>query len=93
MAFINLLTNATTVVKSGAGFLNRVVINNAGASSNTITLYDNTAASGTLIGVIDSVEANGRLLEYGLDFKTGLTVVIETGTAADITVVFDQENR
>ncbi len=93
MPFTNITTNATTVVKSGAGFLNRIVINNAGASANTAAIYDNTAGSGTLIGTIDTVELNGRVMEYGVDCKTGITIVTATGTAGDLTVVFDQENR
>jgi len=84
----NLLANATTTLKTGPGKLYRIVINNAGVSGNTLTIYDNTAASGTLVGVVDTVELNGRVLEYNLNLQTGLTVVMATGTAADITVVY-----
>ena len=86
--FANLLANATTVVKTGAGELARIVINNAGASSNVCQVFDGLTASGTPIATIDTVELNGRVLEYGCRFATGLTIVIGTGTAADITVVY-----
>ncbi|MEK9207460.1 MAG: hypothetical protein AAB922_03195 [Patescibacteria group bacterium] len=92
MAYKNLLANATTTLKSSAGILNRIVINNVGAAGNILTIYDNSAASGTLVGVVDTVELNGRVLDYRLALNTGLTVVMGTGTAADITVVFDEEN-
>ena len=87
-AHSNLAANATTVVKSGSGILHSITINNAGASSNTCTVYDNTAASGTVIATIDTVELNGRTLLYDVRFATGLTIVIGTGTAADITVAY-----
>lgn len=93
MPATNITTNATTLVKSGASLLNRILINDAGASSNTAKVYDGVDATGKLLGTIDTVELNGRIIEYGVDCKTGITVVTETGTAANLTVVFDQENR
>lgn len=86
--FANLLANATTIVKSGRGVLHCITINNAGASSNTCSVYDGLSASGTLIGVIDTVELNGRTLLYDVQFAVGLTIVIGTGTAADLTVSY-----
>jgi hypothetical protein len=83
----NINTNSTTVVSTVPCVLRRVVINNAGASSNVATIYDNTAGSGTIVAVIDTVELNGRYLEYNTLLKTGCTVVVATGTAADLTVV------
>lgn len=86
-SFSNLAANATTTVKSGAGLLRSITINTKGASSNTITVYDNTAASGTKIATIDSTVTYGTLL-YDLSFATGLTIIIATGTAPDITVSY-----
>lgn len=80
-------TNATTAVKSGAGFLHAVTINTKGASSNVLTLYDNTAASGTVIATIDTTSASVTLT-YDSAFSTGLTAVTATGTAADITITY-----
>ena len=87
-AFSNLLANATTLVKTGSGLLHGITINNAGASSNTCTVYDGLSAAGTVIATIDTVELNGRNLLYDVHFVTGLTIVIGTGTAADITVAY-----
>lgn len=85
--YSNLTTNATTTLKSGKGTLKSVTINTKGASSNVVTLYDNTAASGTKIATIDTTQNVGTL-GYDIQFSTGLTAVMGTGTAADITVSF-----
>jgi hypothetical protein len=77
--------NGTTTPKSSAGVLHSIVINTKGASANTVTVYDNTAASGTIIAVIDTT-AQVQTLIYDVQFNTGLTVVVATGTAADITI-------
>ena len=80
-------SNTTTTIKSGAGVLKRVTVNTIGSASNTCTIYDNTAGSGTIIAVIDPTQAQ-RTFEYDLVFSTGLTIVTATGTAADLTVVY-----
>lgn len=85
-SYINLTAAGTTVVKSAAGVLNRVVFNNPVAAA-TVTLYDNVTASGTKIGTI-TVPAAPQLaaLSYNVAFNFGLTVVI-TG-APDITISY-----
>lgn len=80
-------SNATTTIKSGAGVLKRVTVNTLGSASNTCTIYDNTAGSGTIIAVIDPTLAQGTF-EYDLVFSTGLTIVTATGSAADLTLVY-----
>jgi hypothetical protein len=84
--YINLAANATTVIQSGAGRLHSITINTVGASSNTCTVYDNTAGSGTIIATIDTTIAAAPTRIFDVEFKTGLTVVLATGTAANITV-------
>lgn len=86
-SFHHIASNSTTTVKSGAGVLKRVTVNTIGSASNTCTIYDNTAGSGTIIAVIDPTQAQ-RTFEYDLVFSTGLTIVTATGTAADLTVVY-----
>jgi bifunctional ADP-heptose synthase (sugar kinase/adenylyltransferase) len=81
----NISTATTTVVDSGAGTLDRIIINTTTAS--TITVYDNTAASGTKIATIAASVPNGTNLVYNLKFNTGLTIV--TAGASDITVVYN----
>lgn len=85
-SFSHISTNATTTVKSGAGVLKRITINSNGGTLNTATVYDNTAGSGTIIAVIDTTLGGNH--EYDLVFSTGLTIVTATGTAADLTVVY-----
>lgn len=86
-SFHHSASNATTTIKSGAGVLKRVTVNTLGSALNTCTIYDNTAGSGTIIAVIDPTLARG-IFEYDLVFNTGLTIVTATGTAADLTIVY-----
>ncbi len=86
--FTRLAANATTVVKSRSGILFAITINTKGTAANTLTLYDNTAASGTVIAIIDTTAAIGTLI-YAATLNTGLTAVLATGGAADITVIAD----
>lgn len=85
-SFSNLLANATTTIKSGAGVLHSVVINTKGIG-NTLTIYDNTAGSGTKVGTVDTTLSTTSFL-YDVAFTTGLTVVIAGGTAADLTFTY-----
>lgn len=84
-SFTNITTATTTAVKSGAGIIDRIIVNTAGAGS-TLTLYDNTAASGTKIGTFTT--AAQASLTINCAFATGLTAVTASGTAADITVIY-----
>jgi len=86
-SYLNITGDATTVVKSGAGTLSRIVIN-APTATEVITMYDNTAASGTIVGKI-TIPASPQpvSLEFGVAFATGLTVLTATATS-DITIVY-----
>lgn len=84
-SYSNITTAATTTVKSGAGVLDRLVINTGGTGS-TATIYDNTAASGTKIATLTTA-TQGTIL-YNVRFGTGLTVVTASGTPADLTVSY-----
>lgn len=79
--------NGTTVVKNGPGQLFNVCINSKGSTANNVTIYDNTAASGTVIAVIDTT-SQIQVLNYDIGFSTGLTVVMATGTAGDVTISY-----
>lgn len=76
---------ATITVKSGAGYLNSVVINAASASTG-VTIYDNTAASGTIIAIA-SGPAAGSVLLYQVAFTTGITIVTANANT-NITVTY-----
>jgi hypothetical protein len=82
--FSNITTNTTTLVKTGAGTLHRIVVNNPGTAA-TITIYDSTTATGTKIGTI-AVGVTQTSIAYEAFFSTGLTIV--TTGAPDITVVY-----
>src|SRR5258706_5392909 len=80
---------ATTVVKSGAGVLRKIIINKA-VSLGVITVYDNTAASGTVLAIITNplaLLASVVPIDYDVKFSTGLTIV--TSAADDLTVVYN----
>lgn len=85
-SFSNIATNATTVVKSGAGLFHVLTINTRGTGS-TATVYDNTAGSGTKIATIDTTLSTTAFL-YDVKFTTGLTVVTAGAGAADVTVSY-----
>lgn len=81
-SYLNMAAGATTTVKSGAGVLFAIIVNNPGTTI-TLTLYDNTAGSGTTIATI---ALTAGTLSYGLNFATGLTAVL-SGTA-NVTIVY-----
>lgn len=88
-SFLNINSAATTVVKSGAGVLKKIIINK-GVVSSTITIYDNTAGSGTKIGTITfglALLTDLASPVFDCIFSTGLTIV--TSGAVDITVVYN----
>lgn len=82
----NLAAAATTVLKSGPGFLHSVTINNPGATGPLITIYDNTAASGSLIATITPTAH--ATLHFDVEFFTGLTVVLAGTTPPNVTFSF-----
>lgn len=85
-SYRNLTANGTTLAKTGAGTLKRIVVNTAGTTS-TITVYDSVTGSGTKIGTASSLLAQASI-DYDVDFTNGLTVVAAGLTPADITVVY-----
>jgi hypothetical protein len=98
-SFRNITGNGTTTVKSGAGRLHGISINN-NYTNGTIAVYDNTAASGTLIGTFQVASPSGGLLSssgipspvfvgpLGAEFSTGLTVVTAGSSNNNITVYY-----
>lgn len=83
--YAHINANGTTTIKSGPGMLGALSINTKGASSNTITIYDSTTGSGTVIAVIDST-SQVFTFPFEVNFANGLTVVVASGTAPDITI-------
>lgn len=80
---------ATTVVKSGAGFLHSITFNSAATATNVTTVYDNTAGSGTIIAIPAATTATvPTTLTYDVSFSTGLTIVTATANGSNMTVSF-----
>jgi hypothetical protein len=65
-------TAATTVVKSGSGFLHTITLRETAAGA--ITIYDNTAGSGTIMAVLKASIAEQTFI-LDVAFGTGLTIV------------------
>ena len=87
--FLHISANGTYVVRQGPCTLYSVVVGTAGASGNSLTVYDNTAASGTIVSVLDTTGSkSGSSVTYDLDMDNGLTVVLASGTAADVTIIY-----
>jgi|ERR1035437_228120 hypothetical protein len=90
--FKNISGNATTTVKSGAGTLHTIMINNA-TTSGIANIYDNTVGSGTLIATI-TLPSGGInpvpscMSPLDLEFVTGLTVVTTGSTFNNFTFLY-----
>ena len=85
--FSHIAAKATTLVKTGDGYLHSVVINTKGATGNNANIFDGIDNSGTLIAVLDLTQGPATIF-YNLAFAVGLTVVTDNGTQADITVIY-----
>lgn len=88
MNYSHLNANGTTVLTSVGCKLHTVSINTKGAAANTLTLYDGTVAQNVIIAIIDTVNLATNVLVYDVDTRNGLTAVMATGTAADVTISF-----
>jgi len=76
-------TAATTLVKTGAGFLHKLLV--PGGTLGAVTVYDSLTASGTIIVPTVTPVAGGVLIE-DVEFFTGLT--IQTAAATVLTVSY-----
>lgn len=74
-------------------YLKRIVINTKGASSNVATLYDSDEDTGAnaeqRIGAIDTTVQPG-FIDYDLILQKGIYIVLATGTAANLTVIYKE---
>jgi len=85
-SFNNIKTSTTTVIKSGAGQLHCLTINNIGTTW-VITIFDNIVASGTTIATTTALTILGAYC-FDIAFTTGLTIVTSGVTAGDITISY-----
>ena len=88
--YTHMSANGTKIISQTATNLGSVIINNAGASANTLTIYANSSAvAGSEIAVIDTVELNGNPRVFDVSCPAGLTAVMGTGTTADVTITHE----
>lgn len=82
-------SNATTQVRVGAGFLETIVVNNAG-SAWTVQIFDNTACSGTAIAgaTAFTVPTAGSTLRYNATFNAGLCILTAGTTPGSLTISY-----
>ena len=76
-------TNATTTIKTGSGVLRRILINKAGTTGNIATVN----VDGNTVAAIDTTVV--RPLEFNIPFSASLSVVTATGTAGELTVLYN----
>lgn len=85
--YLDISTGVGTLVKTGAGELNSLIINNAG-SSWEVDLYDGTSSSATSIGKIRGLGVGD--IPYNLRFRTGLFIdTVKGTTVGDLTVIYE----
>lgn len=85
--YTHISTATTTTVKTGAGVVHTITVNNLGTVASTTTVYDNTAGSGTVIAIINTLAGQISYI-YDVAFNTGLTLVTTGTVAPDITVSY-----
>jgi hypothetical protein len=98
-SYKNITGNSNTTVKSSAGTLHGIIVNN-NSTGGTITIYDNTTNSSPIIATMQVGTPSGGLLSsagtptsafigpLGLEFLTGLTIVTSGSTSNNITVLY-----
>lgn len=85
-SYKHLATAATTVVKALPGRLQAVVVNAPGTTSS-VSVYDGLTAGGALIAAVSGFTAPTRL-QFEVQCKVGITVVIAGSPAPDVTILF-----
>lgn len=84
-SYANISTAVGTAVKSAAGFLHGITINNAGTAWE-IDVYDGTASSATRVATIRSAAVPTELL-FNIVMSSGIFIdTVKGTTAGDITV-------
>ena len=86
-SYANITTTATTLVKTGGGFLHAITFNKP-VATGTVKIDDAITDTTPVIGTVTTpASPQPFTLVYDIEFTTGLTIV--TGTAAqDITVSY-----
>ena len=83
--FAHIDSDGTTVIRSGASKLHRIV----GSGASRIIVYDNNAGSGEVVTDIVLASGDNVSLEYGISLDTGLTFVVSgTSGSGKWTIVY-----
>lgn len=84
----NTAAGGAVVSPNPGAILIRVVINTVGSASNQLTIYDGQSTSGKVVAVVNTTNNAIPALEYGIVAPGGLWYTLLTGTAADLTFVY-----
>lgn len=71
-------STSSTVVRTGAGRLGRVLITTAGAAA--LTFHDGIDSTGTVIAVVPADTTVGTTLAFNTPAMTGITAAVVDGT-------------
>lgn len=84
-SFVNITTNADTVVKASAGTVKKLLVGTAGATSSVI-IYNNTTCTGAIIGTFSTLAQTS--LNINAAAGTGICATTAGGTPALVTITY-----
>ena len=84
----NTAAGGAVISPNSGAVLKRVVINTVGAAANQLTIFDGTSTAGKVIAVANTTNAAVPSLDYNVVAAVGLWYTLLTGTAADLTFVY-----
>jgi len=84
----NTAAGGAAVSVNPSAVLKRVVINTVGAAANVLTLYNGQSTSAPIVAVVNTTNAAVPSLDYNAVFSGGIWYTLLTGTAADLTFVY-----
>jgi len=88
----NTLAAGAVVSPNPGAILKAVVLNTAGAAGNVLTVYDGSSTTvppARIIAVVNTTNAAIPTLEFDVYCSIGIWYTLLTGTAADLTFVYD----
>ena len=91
MQYQEITAAGTVTIKTGAGYLQGITVNNPGTGPGTLQVFDNITNSAPAIAgaTAFNLPTAGSFLDYDCHFTKGLTVVVGgTFTNGTITVEF-----
>lgn len=86
-SYTNIASATAIAVKTGAGFFNKIVINNAGTAWE-VDVYDGTGTTGARIGTLRNASVPQYIL-YEIPITTGIYIdAVKGTTSGDLIVVY-----